>query len=189
MSTHIFRKTGYLFSVWDGAAAGGIRKCARHGEFGSSDKYMHAAVGVADHERLWKGMEPKLQVPPYVMSTAINNYAYGNDEAMKYFKDLHSLSRLMLRRSGIGVSHMNIPDLISKMSSLNIDLARPRDDLKMAMEGISDDQQSSIMIHFNLMQAHIEDQTSVKPTARSTHTVRHLVMVHPVTPAKIQQNK
>jgi hypothetical protein len=92
ISTHILRKKGYLFAIWDGAAAGGIRKYARHGEFGSSDKYRQDAGGVADHERHWKRIEPKLKGVSFVLSIAIINDAYDNDEANKYFKDLHSLS-------------------------------------------------------------------------------------------------
>lgn len=41
MSTHIFRKTGYLFAVWAKAEPGDIRKCARHkeGQGSSSNLY------------------------------------------------------------------------------------------------------------------------------------------------------
>jgi hypothetical protein len=92
-----------LFAVWAGVPADDIITCARHGEFGGYDKYRQEAFGVADHEHRWKRMEPILRVPPFVLSISINNDVYDNDEAKKYFKDLYSLSQLMLRRSGIDV--------------------------------------------------------------------------------------
>jgi hypothetical protein len=103
----------------------------------------------------------------------------------KFKRKQSRLSQLMLHHSDIAVSNTNIPDLIRNMLSFNLDSARPRDDLKMTMEGIPVDQQASIIINFNRTQAQIEDQTSVKPTARSTNTVGPLVMGHPVTPANI----
>jgi hypothetical protein len=103
-------------------------------------------------------MEPQLQVPSFEMTIAINKDAYENDEAKKYFKDLHFLSQLMLQRNEIDLSNMNIPDLIRKLSRLNLQTDKPIDRLTMTMEGIPEQQRASIMVYFHKLLAQVEDQ-------------------------------
>jgi hypothetical protein len=103
-------------------------------------------------------MEPQLQVPSFEMTIAINKDAYENDEAKKYFKDVHSLSQLMLQRNEIDLSNMKIPDLIHKLSRLNLQTDKPIDGLKMAMEGIPEQQRAFIMVYFHKLLTQVEDQ-------------------------------
>ena len=158
LTTHVFRKTAYLFAVWANAVAEDIRKCARHkGQCSSSsERYRLDAQGSADAERRWRRTDPQLQVPKFEFSIEENRGSYDNDIAGKYFQNLFQLSQMMLERSGIDLSNKSIPGLIKEATSWNLSCARPNEDLKTAMSELPEEQQKVIMTIFERMRMEVE---------------------------------
>ena len=97
ITTHVFRKTGYLFAAWGDADFDTARKSARHKNYATAQLYMQDAVGLLQSA---ENSDPnaKYQVPRFKMSIAINERSHQQivDRESHHFVSLtHSAEEFM----------------------------------------------------------------------------------------------
>lgn len=93
ITTHVFRKTGYLFAKWGGADMDTAMKSARHKNFLTAQMYMGDASGQLD---LAIAINPdaKYQVPRFKMSIIINETSARRtlEASFTFPNSLHSVA-------------------------------------------------------------------------------------------------
>lgn len=106
ITTHTFRKTGYLFAKWGGADMDTAMKSARHINLSTAGLYMQDA----DFQlQLAKVHDPnaEFQVPRFRMSIILNETSgrRTNESSLQHFQSLYSLSQKFIKDIGIFDGH------------------------------------------------------------------------------------
>jgi hypothetical protein len=137
ITTHTFRKTGYLFAKWGGSDMDTAMKSARHLNLSTAGLYMQDAEFQL---QLAEVHDPnaKFQVPRFKMSIIINETSgrRTNESSLQHFRSIHSLSQTFIRDIGVFDNHRrrNIPHFIVQEAVKYITPTNYNDDLQKLLK-------------------------------------------------------
>ena len=97
ISTHVFRKTGYLHASWGGADFDTARKSARHKNYATAQLYMQDAVGLLQAAENSDPMA-RFQVPRFKMRISENERSHQqivDNESEKFVSLAHEAMEFM----------------------------------------------------------------------------------------------
>ena len=102
ITTHVFRKTGYLFAAWGDADFDTARKSARHKNYATAQLYMEDAIGLLQSS---ENSDPnaKYQVPRFKMAIAINERAHQQivDQESTRFRTIPNEAAEFMKMHGL----------------------------------------------------------------------------------------
>jgi hypothetical protein len=149
LTTHTFRKTGYLFALWGGADLQTARASARHKADIMAQRYADCSRFLLEAASA-RDPNAKYQVGRFKMAISVQAAAVRSvNEETILFESLHDLSQLFLLQIGLGPTHvgrktlMTVVDLAVKFNpgvgteaELESVLSCLSDDRRTRMKGI-----------------------------------------------------
>lgn len=106
LTTHTFRKTGYLFALWGGADLQTARVSARHKSDIMAQRYADCSLFLLQTATA-KDINAKYVVGRFKMAIIIHPESARslNEETTNIFQNLHQLSQLFIEQIGISAHH------------------------------------------------------------------------------------
>ena len=138
LTTHSFRKTGYLFAKWGGGEFETIRTSARHKSDKMAQRYMTDAAFLLQNAKAYDE-NAEFQVPRFKMSIMLNEESGRRINENSLFRNIFSLAAEFMKRCEITDNHharFDMRYVLSKVMKYSADCS-VEDELTSALEGLS----------------------------------------------------